>query len=441
MSDTSTKSVPDWWQRERQRRQAWILIFLVFLLGLIGYFYWVSAYGVIGNRVGVNFDTANYLSFINVDEKGNPSLYAIRADGTDLRRLTPETDKSNKQNPMWTADGKNVLYSSTNNPNQVMQIYIMESAGAKQLTYGTGNKFSPSPVPASQLITFLTQGAVKTVLLNGEDVHQVMPLPQAGHEEGGEGAVVGELRGPYLWAQYSPAGDNLAAIQSLSSEDNPHNLGSFSAGDQVLRAIVHGKNAFLDSGREVGACWEAKGKRLLCTFAEYHIPTGTDRPKEFDVSEFKNVEFVSGMRIWNFEGDKQETRSIFVAFGYTIEPRNPTWSPDGTLVAMEVWNHKKDGEKVLKGIAVLDISKEGTFAVRNQTDVDSFKTMIPVTADGSPQRPVFSPDGARILFEVAKPKGGRDIWVVNTDGTGKRNLTESLKGESSQAVWTPLKKL
>lgn len=441
MSDTSPKPLPDWWQRERQHRQVRILLLLVFLLGLIGYYYWVSAYGVIGSQGGVNFETANYLSFIHVDEKGVPSLYAVRGDGTDMRRLTLESDKSNKQNPRWTEDGKNVLYSSTNNPNQVMQLYILGSGGSKQLTYGAGNKFSPMVVPSSQLVTFLTQGSVKTVLLNGEDVHQVMPIPHAGHEEGGEeGPQSGELRGPYLWAEYSPVGDHLAAIQSLSSEDNPHNLGAFSSGDQVLRAIVNGKNAFLDSGREVGACWEPKGKRLLGTFAEYHIPSGKDRPKEYDQGEFKNADFISGMRIFDLEGGKQGSKAIFVAFGHTLEPRNPAWSPDGNLVAMEVWEHKASGEKISKGIAVLDISKGVSFAIKTQADVDSFKTMLPANSEGTPQRPVFSPDGARLLFEVAKTKGGRDVWVVNTDGTGRKNLTQSLGGDNSQAVWAPLKK-
>ncbi len=448
MSDISSKPLPDWWQRERQTRQIRILLLLVFLLGLIAYFYWVSAYGVIGGQGGIPFDTSNHVSFIHVDEKGNPSLYAIRSDGTDIRRLTLESDKSNKQNPMWSADGKTVFYSSTNNPNQVMQIYIMGSGGAKQLTYGTGNKFSPTPVLSSNLITFLTQGAVKTVLTNGEDVHQVMPLPHAGHSEGGDEAMSqqGELKGPYLWAEYSPAGESLAAIQSLSSEDNPHNMGAFSAGDQVIRAIVKGKDAFLDSGREVGACWEPKGKRLLGTFAEYHIPKDSDgkpskdAPPEYQLPQFKDVDIVSGMRIFNLEDGKQGSKPIFLAFGYTLEPRNPTWSPDGILVAFEVWVHKKGGEKALKGISVLDVSKDMVFAIRSQANMDEFKTMLPATSEGSPMHPVFSPDGARILFELAKAKGGRDICVVNTDGTGFKNLTLSLGGENSQAVWAPLKK-
>ncbi len=431
-----SKPLPDWWQRERQRRNNWVLIFLILLLGLIGYYYWVSAYGVIGAQPGVTFDTSNYLAFIHVDEKGNSSLYAVRADGTDLRRLTPEGDKSNKQDPSWTLDGKSLLYSSTNNKNQVMQVYLMGDGIAKQMTYGTGNKFSPTAVAGSQMVSFLSQGAVKTVLMNGEDVHQVMPPPHAGHDDGKEEGApeAGELRGPYLWAQYSPNGELLAAIQSLSSEDNPHNLGIYSPGDQVLRVLLKGKSEIFDSGREMSAHWEPKGKRLLCSFAEYHIP------KDMKPKELKDVEFLSGLKLWNFEGAKPDYKNIFVSVDYTLEPRNISWSPDGNLVAMEIWYHKKGGDKVLKGIAVLDISKDISFSIKTEKEALDFPTMLMADKTGSPQRPVFSQDGSRLLYEMVKPEGGRDIWVANLDGTSRKNLTATLKGDNAQAIWAPLKK-
>ncbi len=440
MSDvpTSTKSLPDWWQREKQRRQTWILICLTFVLALIGYFYWVNSYGLIGHQPGITFDSANHISFVHLDDKGNPTLYAIRADGSGIQTLTPDTDKSSKQDPIWTSDGKNLIFASNNNPNQVMQLYIMGSGSPRQMTYGTGNKFAPTLSPDGKHIAFLTQGAVKTVLTNGEQVDQVMPPPRAGHADGEqeEGAHSDDLKGPYLWAGFSADGTHLAAVQSLTSEENPGNLGDLTAGDQVLRVLVNGKNEFLDTGREVSACWEVEGKKLASSFSEYHLPA-----KE-KIGNLAKAEFISGIRVWTFDSGKPVPKVAFLAVDYTVEPRNIAWSPDGTQIAFESWEHKKGGEKSLMGIAVFDLSKNQSFVMNSPKDLVEFRKrmMVAATANGKPQRPRWSPDGSRLLYEVVSPKGGRDLFVVNSDTTNQISLTRDLGGDNSQAVWAPLKK-
>jgi len=63
---------------------------------------------------------------------------------------------------------------------------------------------------------------------------------------------------------------------------------------------------------------------------------------------------------------------------------------------------------------------------------------LPIIDGGKPQMPRWSPDGSRLLYEVAKSNGTRDLWVVNADGTNPLNLTKSLEGNKSQAVWAPI---
>jgi TolB protein len=41
---------------------------------------------------------------------------------------------------------------------------------------------------------------------------------------------------------------------------------------------------------------------------------------------------------------------------------------------------------------------------------------------GSDYHPHWSPDGTHILFDSQR-SGNRDLWVVNADGTGLRQLT------------------
>ncbi|MBA3451972.1 MAG: PD40 domain-containing protein [Deltaproteobacteria bacterium] len=52
------------------------------------------------------------------------------------------------------------------------------------------------------------------------------------------------------------------------------------------------------------------------------------------------------------------------------------------------------------------------------------------------ENPVWSPDGARILFERTVG-GAKDIFSINADGTGLANLTVGAAGDDYNAVWSP----
>ena len=52
------------------------------------------------------------------------------------------------------------------------------------------------------------------------------------------------------------------------------------------------------------------------------------------------------------------------------------------------------------------------------------------------QQPRWSPDGTRIAF-VSDRAGGDNIWIMNADGTGKRQLTEESFRLLNQPSWSP----
>jgi TolB protein len=63
-------------------------------------------------------------------------------------------------------------------------------------------------------------------------------------------------------------------------------------------------------------------------------------------------------------------------------------------------------------------------------------TNNPGLAAGVPDAPAWSPDGTRIAF-VGVPSGRRpDIYVMNADGSGLRNLTNTAAQDYSPA-WSP----
>lgn len=65
-----------------------------------------------------------------------------------------------------------------------------------------------------------------------------------------------------------------------------------------------------------------------------------------------------------------------------------------------------------------------------------------LTADsGDNLRPTYSPDGTRLTFTNDPPPGGdlgpEDIYVMNLDGTGTKNLTRTPTVDDFGSVWAP----
>jgi TolB protein len=112
---------------------------------------------------------------------------------------------------------------------------------------------------------------------------------------------------------------------------------------------------------------------------------------------------------------------------FTTVPRHTgraAWSPDGTKILFSGW----DGA----AFQVYLMNSDGTGAT-------------PLTNDPPPQgdrAPAWSPDGTRIAYvkrdAAAAPSGsedeGRDIWVMNADGTGATQLTF---GGVTNPAWRP----
>ncbi len=425
------KALPGWWQREKQRQQIRILIFLVLVLTLIVFYYWVERAGLVSVG-GINFDTTNCLAFIRQGEKGDTTLFAIRSDGTGLRPLTSRQDTSNKAQPQWTMDGKRLVYVSNFNDPKLNQIYLLGADQPTQLTYGGtvfagGTKDAPTVSPDGDHIAFLAQGAVKSVRLNGTDVYQLMPPPRSsndGADDANPARMSPEFTGPFLNVRFSSDGKGIAGVQDISNDPVISTAPRGAFGDQVVSALpVNATRALpLDSGHEVGLAWEPGGNRLACSFSE-HEAQGT---------------VVSGIRIWPFSasGKPLAPTPVFAGIGYSIEPKNMSWSPPkGARIAFEAWRLKSPGVREPRGIAVVSVGGKGLMV--DAARAESLRYLVPATAQGFPQRPQWSPDGNKLSYEMVHPDGKRDIWVINSDGTNAINLTRGV-GDNLDAAWSPI---
>ncbi|HZO91158.1 MAG TPA: hypothetical protein VFB38_22725 [Chthonomonadaceae bacterium] len=442
MADTNTSlettALPDWWQREKQRRQLYFLVFLIAVLLLIGYYYWASRTEG-AQVVGANFDTTNYIAFVRRNKEGNTDLYAIRADGFGLRPLTDLSDKSSKETPVWTMDGKRLIYASTGRDMRTWQIYLLGEGEATQLTYGTGNKSAPMVSPDGQRFGFIAQGAVKSANLNGTDVYQLMPQPNSGEGAGDETKPTGldaasSLQGAFRSVVFSADGRGCAGVKDVNGEENPTAIDNMTVGSQAAFAIPPNgdKSVLLNMGREVSLAWEPNGSRIACAFGEMLTKDPANNKDQL----------VSGIVIWNFQNPTRPTaHPIFLAHGYTLEPRNIAWSPDGSKLAFEGWRIRGENDRELRGIVVMDARAGYGIKISTPKEADMMQYMIPASKEGKPQHPLWSPDGKRLLYEMQRKDGKHDIWVVNADGTDPMNLTKGEKDgtDNTQAVWSPVR--
>ena len=100
-----------------------------------------------------------------------------------------------------------------------------------------------------------------------------------------------------------------------------------------------------------------------------------------------------------------------------VGQREPAWSPTASLIAYS--SNERDG---FFDIYVMNSDGTGVRNLTNREDRDV--------------SPVWSPDGSKIAF-ISRVQGKSDIHIVNHDGTSLRTLTGFKAQQYSSPVWSP----
>src|SRR5262245_45776630 len=97
----------------------------------------------------------------------------------------------------------------------------------------------------------------------------------------------------------------------------------------------------------------------------------------------------------------------------------PTWSPDGRMIAFI-------GQTPAGDRAIFRMNEDGTNKVQ----------ITPIRSNPAPLS--WSPDGGRIAFQDTDPELPKThIFVVNIDGSNRRNLTPDIASWDSDPSWSP----
>jgi Tol biopolymer transport system component len=177
------------------------------------------------------------------------------------------------------------------------------------------------------------------------------------------------------------------------------------------------------------------------------------------------IAFARNNRIWVMNSDGSGLTQL--TFGPRLDV-SPTWSPDGTKIALEandgsgwdIWVMNADGSAPTKltnttGAFTPDWSPDGTkiaFSANVGVGAEGTVEIFVMNAGGSGQTrltfsaggtvnwaPAWSPDGTKIAVDVSPPSAPQmgDLFVMNADGSGLTRLADA-GFRFLTADWQPL---
>ncbi len=222
----------------------------------------------------------------------------------------------------------------------------------------------------------------------------------------------------------------------------------------LLPTIVFGQSA------------SAEQVKHLATLAPRDIYTAVSGTIAPDGSAFAYLIWepdVSSQRLWMLDTTSRKSRLLTLAKGLRSQP---TWSPDGNLIAFVdsaperagLWlvdvrtaKEKRVYQPSAGSVVGASWSADGRlfFSLGNEQTYQLWSIKIDGTEahevakfKSKVSSAVISPDGSRIAF-LSFGEGSPQLWVMNTDGSGERRLTSGMNfGEGQYAsykppVWSP----
>lgn len=137
------------------------------------------------------------------------------------------------------------------------------------------------------------------------------------------------------------------------------------------------------------------------------------------------IAYCSGSRIFLINPDGSDKEQLTDS---TLSAGLPHWSPDGSRIlftGMKAW---EDGSQIF----VMNADGSGIAQLTNTVDPGWWDTGFPRNGN---EQPAWSPDGNHIAY-VSWEDGDAEVFVMNSDGTGKAQLTNADRRDESPA-WSP----
>jgi TolB protein len=350
-----------------------------------------------GAAAGTPRSKIAFVRFVNgARRESSYELYVMNADGSGKRRLARSPLAGFRAVPAWSPDGRKLAFAMQVSGSAGLcaragacnaEIFVInaDGSGLRRLTRNAVPDGDAAWSPDGRKIAFLSQGDgtgadVFVMNADGSDQRNLTRKP------GNEVDPAWSPDGRAIVFSAVPPGQPLWVEGSRSASGPYRDVYVMNADGSDQRNLTHTREA-----EEYGAAWAPDGRTIA--FSQFAAPPW-------------------GVRIFVMNADGSGKRAL----SRTRSPETfMSLSPDGRKIAFF------DG-----GISVVNTDGSG---------------LRPLARNVAFHRPSWSPDGRKITFvrlrhpwkprpatgppPPPEPQPASDLWVMNADGSGQRNLTRT----------------
>ena len=346
------------------------------------------------------------------DGLGQANIFRVHPDGAGLERLTD--DPALDDQAVLSPDGGRVAFVSTrgthranvwgNGPGATSQIVSVDVATGerKEETFGPGLKVEPQFVSAST-IGYLVKGGVNQGLAYTDGRAALKRAVRSPSWTSDGSAVV------YEKVDFKPQAQN-TPLYSWSADYEYRYTDVFPtvANDGKLvvteKAVSDGTISIMDAdGSNKQRIYSAGS----AAFAPAWSPNG--EWIAFGLGGYLQARRTKPATIMLVRRDGTGARELTPD---SLNAGFPSWSPDGKRIAYRFWG-------ATEGLRIMDVATGAVQVLTTEYD----------------NMPFWSPDGSLIAFTRKHDGNNFDIYTIRPDGSGLRQLTTT-PANDAHAVWT-----
>jgi TolB protein len=323
------------------------------------------------------------------------SIFSVRPDGTGYTKLAAGDLISL---PVWSPDKDMIAFAR--NDGTADSVWVMDANGSNERLVAEDG-IQPAWSPDGSRLVFVRR---RSGVSPANTPNQLAVIGVDGSEE----RVIAESAdGDLGSAQWSPAGDEVAFVMGISTDDGDpltreeDNLDIYKvilATGEIVRLTDHAK-------RDEDPRWSPDGSSIAFV---------SDRDDEL-CDPSGGCPYTTEIYLMKPDGS-DESRFTHNARRHD---RNHDWSPDGSAL---VWSQTVDDD-VNSGCCQAEIVIKRLGGSRSRELTDDRRR---IDLD-----PSFSPNGRRVVFVSFSESSSPDLFTIRTDGTGRARLTEAQRSEGS----------
>jgi len=362
------------------------------------------------------------------DRSGNPDIYVMDADGSNLRQLTDHP--ANDIWPEWSPDGKRVAFPSRRDGN--FEIYVVDADGTnlQRLTNTPGHEDFPAWSPDGTQIVFSR--------VEGDDGTYVMAVPAKMGDDGTEQGPADEqklLDFPVLEPAWSPDGTRIAfgsdheGFRAIYVMDIADALQDTAGGNlQKLSNTRAGENCptWSPDGTQIAfASWrDGDGEIYVMDVADALQGTGGSNLQKLTDNRFEE-EFPAWQPVPSLSNDNNESEPVVVTYGgpHNDQAFDVLVTEDGGSLIAGLANNTGMSHRITPGNAqLIKTNAEGTVLWEKQYGGQDDAYFSSIIQAGE--------DEYVLLGEIAASyeRDETDMYMVKVDGEGNELWSRTFGG-------------